>query len=113
MSDYEYFDLTEQHVKLLRHANVGWCGDEFGAPCIDPKRPYGNSDVSRHVADILGIDIETDPEFCPGMSERQNRELESLHRETRKALQVVLSSGSFEPGRYRSKQYRNRWELTQ
>ncbi len=33
------FRLTESHLKLLRRANVSWCGDEHGAPQIDPKRP--------------------------------------------------------------------------
>src|SRR6266568_5645220 len=40
------FTVTEDHLKLLRHAYLYWeYGEGYGAPAIDPKRPYGNSDV--------------------------------------------------------------------
>ena len=39
------FTVTETHLLLLQRMQVGWCGDEFGAPEINPKRPYGNSSV--------------------------------------------------------------------
>jgi len=44
MFDKIRFELTEQHLKLIRRMTVrynDYC--EFGAPEIDPKRPYGNS----------------------------------------------------------------------
>ncbi len=50
------FILTDEHVKLLRQANVSWDGCEFGAPGIDPKRPYGNGDVHSDIVEILGIE---------------------------------------------------------
>ena len=40
------FTLTADHITLLRAMYVGWCGDEYGAPEIYSKRPYGNSDVA-------------------------------------------------------------------
>ena len=44
MPTVETFNLTVDHIKLLRRANVGWDGGEFGAPAIDYRRvtPYGN-----------------------------------------------------------------------
>ena len=33
--DNKRFTLTEEHLKLLRHANVRWDDCEFGAPAID------------------------------------------------------------------------------
>lgn len=88
------FKLTDAHIKLLKHANIGWQNCEFGAPAIDCKRPYGNSDVITDIADILGLTL---PEDVPdGVREM----LTGLHRELQVALQVVLSSGSFQPGTY-------------
>lgn len=47
------FTLTEDHIKLLSRAYIGWEDSEFGAPSIDCKRPYGNSYVEGDVAEIL------------------------------------------------------------
>ena len=49
MRNVTEFTVTEEHLKLLRRAYVDWEDCEFGAPAIDCKRPYGNSDV---IADI-------------------------------------------------------------
>ena len=56
MSWNKKFTLTENHIKLLCRAYVGWNGAEFGAPSIDPKRPYGNSDVLHDMGDILSVE---------------------------------------------------------
>ena len=108
------FELTQQHLALLQRMNVGWQDCEFGAPEIDPKRPYGNSGVLEDIAEILG---ETprgpatwgdEREFSAEQEERFNR----LHRETQTALQVVLASRSFAPGVYRtSMRYKMDWTL--
>jgi hypothetical protein len=80
------FTVTDEHLRLLRAAYVGWDDMEFGAPSIDPKRPYGNSDV---VADI------------EVWEEENERRLTQLHRDTETALQIVLVTGSFAAGTYR------------
>ena len=41
------FTLTVDHITLLNNMWVDWSDVEYGAPEIDPKRPYGNSDVAR------------------------------------------------------------------
>jgi hypothetical protein len=101
------FRLTHDHLKLLRRATVGWCGDEYGAPEIDPKRPYGNSDVSLDVADLLGWPVPVDGEghvdyegaAWDALCDRARR----VHLETQTALQiVVLNAGNqATPGLYR------------
>jgi hypothetical protein len=102
------FDLTEQHVKLLRRMYVGWQDCETGAPEIDPKRPYGNSAVAEDVAEILTIEYDADED---GMTEEFNDTMLAIHRQTELALQIVLSSGSFEPGMYRrTNTYTNDWK---
>jgi len=48
------FAVTEDHLELLRHVYLYWdYGEGCGAPAINPKRPDGNSDVERDIAEIL------------------------------------------------------------
>ncbi len=113
------FVLTEEHIKLLRRMEVGWQDAETGAPEIDPKRPYGNSYVERDVLEILGLDHATmtvggvtvamdlpdDDDLPAELMERARK----LHRETETALQIVLRTGSFEPGTYQDPGFTD-WE---
>ena len=48
--------MTEDHLKLLRRVYVAWdFGEGYGAPGINPKKPYGNSSVERDIAEILDV----------------------------------------------------------
>jgi len=94
------FELKEEHLKLLRKAHIGWNGCEFGAPEIDPKRPYGNSSVYGDIAEILGIATK-----CPhcgreqeGFTEEQEELMDNLHSETQTALQLLIQHGKIELG---------------
>jgi hypothetical protein len=89
MFEGEVFHLSESHLILLQNMIVGWQDCEFGAPEINPKRPYGNSNVVEDVAALLGVDAESNYDV-----------LEQLHKETKQALQIVLLTGLFEPGVY-------------
>lgn len=100
---HEYFILTEDHIKLLSNAYVSWDNCEFGAPEIDPKRPYGNSDVLEDMSEILGIDISE--------NEENKLKLKKLHKETETALQIILSTKSFIPGEYIKEEYDTNWKL--
>jgi hypothetical protein len=87
------FTLTEDHLKLARRMSVDWWADEFGAPGIDPKRPYGNSDVIEDVLDIVGAD--------PGLGDKGNvARAVRLHEGMQTALEIFLRTGSFEVGYY-------------
>ena len=111
MSEAKRFTLTADHVKLLRRMYVTWQDCETGAPEIDPKRPYGNSDVAGDVAEILGVEFETDE--WGDMTDEARDQLLTIHGETQTALQVVLATGSFEPGDYEtSDAYRIDWRRT-
>jgi len=87
------FTLTSEHVRLLRHFYVGWQDCETGAPKIDPKRPYGNSDVEDDVIELLQWPMTQDADAMKARAFQ-------LHRETEIALQIVLRLGSFEPGTF-------------
>lgn len=109
------FKLTEEHLKLLRRANVGWNDAEAGAPGLDPKRPYGNSDVISDVIEILGwghatitaqgrseeitLDAYSAPKWMQDAAER-------IHRETEMALDIILLTGKFETGEWERRGWR-------
>ena len=82
------FEVTEEHLKLLKHSHIMWKASEYGAPMIDPKRPYGNTSVESDIAEILGWDKE------------DSQRAEKLHRELETVLQIVLVTQTFEPGLY-------------
>lgn len=102
------FELTDEHITLLRNAGVTWDDTETGAPQIDPKRPYGNSDVALDVCEILEW-----PQSCNSDNGYDDASLEAameLHKETETALQIVLYTGEFKPGWYENTGYGINWE---
>lgn len=44
---------TAEHLTLLAESCWSWDAAEFGAAAMNPKRPYGNSDVEDDLADHL------------------------------------------------------------
>ena len=106
----QIFTITKQHIKLLRHFKVGWQNCETGAPEIDPKRPYGNSDVPVDIYEILTAKTvgRTDSKRGQLTAEERERYLK-LHRETEVALQIVLSIGKFKVGKYEYEEYSTEW----
>jgi hypothetical protein len=99
------FTVTEQHLALLRRAWVTWEYIEFGAPAIDGKRPYGNSDVLRDIAEALGdgpelLPFEQDDELFDTWLEDNEERLAKIHGEVGVVLQIVLATGLFQPGDY-------------
>jgi hypothetical protein len=98
------FTVTEDHLRLLRHARLYWdYGEGYGAPAINPKRPYGNSYVERDIAEILEAP-DSDWEWQDGEKAYLTAEAEErftrLHEETLIVLHIALTAGEFRPGRY-------------
>lgn len=93
------FKLTDDHIKLLNNMFVEWSLGYDGAPAIDTKMPYGNSNPIYDIYELLQgkkWDCDEDGE----MSDDLQEQLHLLHRETEIALQIVLFTKSFEPGMY-------------
>ncbi len=82
------------HLALLRRSNTDWNYCEFGAMEINPKRPYGNSDVIGDIAEILGGEVDDDGEVSPEFAATAYR----LHRETEFCVQILLTLGAIEEG---------------
>jgi len=124
------FTVTEAHLKLVRrlsHGRVHWMDECYGTPYFDIKRPYGNSDVPKDVAEIVGApdsDGEIDEELAAEgrytrdelkslRPEAEDRYLR-LHAEAAIALWIVLAVGEFRPGRYlRSETWTTDWRLAE
>lgn len=76
------FVFKQDHRLLLSNAVVRWEDWEYGAPAIDCKRPYGNTNVRGDIEEILGRPI----------SEEEARE---LHEGTLIALSILLQMGRY------------------
>ena len=102
--------ITDSHLKLLNRMYVSWDNCEFGAPQINPKRPYGNFNVVEDILDIVGIPIkkDKDDEIIESLIDFANQ----LHNDMGKVLQIVLVTQRFEVGEYQKKEeYNDRsWE---
>lgn len=103
----KHFTVLPAHLKLLNYAYVSWNGVEHGAPSIDPKRPYGDSDVYESMAKILGLvyDKEADEPF----NNDEIKMMDTLHKETQTVLQIVLAHGEMVPGNYVAADYSSDW----
>jgi hypothetical protein len=106
------FFLHNIHIILLRNLNIYWDRElYYGAVQIDAKRPYGNSDVWGHIVEILEIDpnevFDEDHNYINGSEKLLN----AIHCQVCCALQVVLSTASFDTGWYRltNKYKSNSW----
>ena len=84
------FILTEDHIKLLRNANVSWCRDMCGAPAIDAKFPYGDSDLVASMAEILDIALDSEDDSAEADLVRERRR---VRRHNAVMLGVILSAG--------------------
>lgn len=99
------------HIKLLQRMYVGWEDCEYGAPAIDCKRPYGNSDVPGDIAEILGwrYDPEDDMFDYDGMHDAARK----IHEEMQTVLQILVKNLCVNPGVYERKSpYGVDWRIT-
>lgn len=86
------FEVLQEHLDLLRAAHWDWNDCEFGAPGIDPKRPWGFSGrYHASMAEVVGWVYDED-------DQEQEDELLRLWRETMTVLMVCLDAGTLEPG---------------
>lgn len=97
------FFVTENHIKLLKSLYIGWDDTEFGSPSIDPKRPFGNSDVYGDMAEILGIELA---EYGTEKYEKQIDSLDKGYHDLQLCLQILVSNLSIQVGKYiQTKEY--------
>ena len=99
----------------MKEFYVEWDNCEFGAPGIDPKRPYGNSDVIDDMARIIKLPKKGNYDYeeeC--WNKKASDKLKDLHRQMQVALQIILSCQSFKPGLYKRKDnYSKDWKFVE
>lgn len=100
--------VTENHIKLLKKLYIAWSEDEFGGPCIDSKRPFGNSDVISDLAEILGINLP-DPTEEYLKYDKIAGSLMKGYRELQDCLQILCQNLSIEIGTYECDDYDINW----
>ena len=105
-------EVTQAHLRLLPRLQFGWLsyvGD--GAPGVVPRRPFGNSDIERDAAEILGI-VPEGEEIDRGVRELsldQRYEVVRLYVETLICLEILIGTCQISPGFYVRSQPGNRW----
>lgn len=108
MPSTRYFLLKREHLALLAEAEIDFDEHtEYGAPLIDPKRPYGNSmGIEEDIARAVGILSPTEER---PLTQGEHDLCYSLHRDLAVALQVVFQSGQMTPGYYVFDTERRKW----
>lgn len=121
----QYFTVTEQHIKLLGKLRIRWeqTGYSHGVPCVDVKRPYGNTGILGEIIDILELPYEYNEELDGYSGEsilhcgkhltldEVESHLRQLHHETLIAMQIVCRNAHIEPGEYVADLHDQNWEL--
>jgi len=108
------FEVKWEHLALLERAYVGWNGCEFGAPSMDCKRPYGNSDVFTDIGEILNIEGTYDEEEeYTTFSDEQQTHMRKIHEEMKTVLQILFvhATTGIRQGLYESERYGTNWKL--
>lgn len=93
------FIVTKNHLKLLKNLKFSWNDTEFGAPTVDPERPFGSRTVYPDMAKILGIrfiGIEEDEKKYQRLLEN----LEKGYGELQTCLEILCQNFSIEEGEY-------------
>jgi hypothetical protein len=115
------FEIKKEHLMLLKNMYVGWSNCEYGAPEIDPKRPFGNSDVIGDMIEIFKpfevqdglfkLTLLGEEYYLVGHNKKLHEVLDRLYRETQTVLQIALNTLQFKTGKYRLKdEYGADWE---
>lgn len=114
------FEVKPYHLKLLQRCWTSWDHCEFGAPEIDPKRPFGNSGASSILAvvaketgalDQIGNLVDLDEYTIYDVLKLEKiQELNNIYKELEICLQILLNDLAIVPGRYQLIGYGKNWK---
>lgn len=112
------FELKDNHIKLLKHLRWSMVSDQLVSRGDDTEEygdsPFGGDDLLEDMCIILNgkpdnfnpIDDET---LVSTLSDEEKSSILALHSELPTALDIILYTGSFEPGHYKRKWYDRNW----
>jgi hypothetical protein len=96
------FEVKSEHLKLLPKMYWGWQNCEFGAPEVDPKRPYGNKSVVLDIMNILGEEPKR-CRYCDELLEGVDEDkYVQLHKDMEQVLDILTDNAEngIRPGIY-------------
>jgi len=108
----EVFTVKAEHMKLLKRLHWDWNICEFGAPSVECKRPYGNSDVIQDIIKIVGDEAAVCPHCGELIDELDEAKYTKLHDEMKIVLNILSQNAEqgIQAGqRFVNKQYTNTW----
>ena len=109
------FTVTKDHIKLARNVVFDWIEPgslPLGRVVMDRRRPYGDSNIPRSVADAIGmkgVEVSSGEIF---LTLEQEDYCIRLHNEMLTVMQIVVSTGKFKTGTYES-DYGLEWKLVE
>lgn len=83
-------EITPEHLKLLERLQWEFDDREFGAPGVDCKRPYGNSDVEFDIARILGWEFFEDEYGETHLSKEHYNKAVKIHGELLEVIKQII-----------------------
>lgn len=110
-------EITENHLKLLKHLQWGMndnviVGVKDDGDGIAP--PFGENNIYEAIDLILnGVPNNFDPlneEEFPQYTQEQKDAWDKLYSELPRVLDVILFTGKFETGIYKTKFHLRNWE---
>ena len=107
------FELKEDHVKLLKHLSWKELTEGKQITTNGENSPFGGMDHYEDMGVILyGQPEDFDPfEGNPFVwTDEQKEEMDKLIEELPLAIEVILSTGSFELGRYKCRFHIREWK---
>jgi hypothetical protein len=111
------FELKEEHLKLLKNLRWSLNKDKIISGVADEgdgvAPPFGEVNLYEGIDLILngrpaGVDLLTVEEF-PEYSEEQKAEWDKLYADLPMALDIVLYTGKFELGKYKTRYHLRDW----
>jgi hypothetical protein len=112
------FELKEEHIKLLKHlrwsmnseliTSKGSDLDEYG------ESPFGGDDIIEDISLIIkgkpsNFNPIDDEVLVAELSDEDKENMIQIYNELPTALDIILYTGSFETGHYKSKWYDRNW----
>lgn len=105
------FTVLRDHIKLARQMRFEW--DEtipLGRLASDSKRPYGDGDIPRSVAEAINLDFVEESNGQLFLNGQQEKYCLKLHRDMETVMQIICSTGQFKSGNYEREEYTNNWK---
>jgi hypothetical protein len=110
------FDLKEEHVKLLKHLRWSKDGNNVivGLSDNEDSVPFGENNIYEAIDLILNGRPEDfnpfDADEIVNFSKDQKANWDNLYKELPMALDIILYTGKFELGSYKTKWHDRDWK---